>query len=457
MRLFGSREYTTARFAEASRVYASTVRGAVASLMREDAGWSQIGADSTADLVPLGVIKEHSIRARRLATYNPLVSRGIGIRNAYMWSVMPSFTGDRQLVSTKEEYVQRNLLSREVRSRDEAAFCTDGMVVYLVNKRLKTVSPVPVSRVMGVARAADATDEGDIYAFLIAPVPVSDDLSTELVRDPVWYLVDGKPKTTVTSDDGYTTDYDSTVVYKMVNRLVGEQWGKPDLMGAVYWAQAYKEYLEAAHTMAKALARIAFKVTSATSKQQKAVVQQLAGAQGVGGTASMGPGQELSAVSKAGAGIDFGSGAPLAAMVSAALDVPLSVLLTDGSAGGRQGAETALEEPTFKAFELRRQLHVDLINSILTALGYKDINIELPPLNNELIQRWGQVVIMGVENGLLHQDEARRLFIDRLIPVGHRDYEELPERPEATTSSTVGPLSDGTNANRDEQGGETVA
>ena len=41
------------------------------------------------DLVPLSVIKEHSIRSRRLATYNTIVKRGINIRNAYMWTDVP--------------------------------------------------------------------------------------------------------------------------------------------------------------------------------------------------------------------------------------------------------------------------------------------------------------------------------------------------------------------------------
>lgn len=165
-------------------------------------------------------------------------------------------------------------------------------------------------------------------------------------------------------------------------------------------------------------------------------------------------GQELTAVNKAGAGIDFSAGTPLASMVSAALDVPLSVLLTDGSAGGRQGAESALEEPTFKAFETRRAIHVAFIARVLDALGVSH-EITIVPLASELIQRWGQVVVLGIQNGLLHQEEARQLFLDRLKPRNGRPVDDLPEVVD--TSGTVGPLSDGTNANRDEDGGETVA
>ena len=448
------------RLKEASNAYAVSLRGATrTALLAEDVGWKAFGSDeSTSDVVPLEVVKSHSIRSRRLASYNPLVKRGIGIRNAYMWTTLPTL---RNVTGPTLEKLQGPLLSLQARQRDESAFCTDGIVLYLVNRTSKTAAPVPLRRIRGIARAQDASDEGDIYAFLIDAVPVSDQIAPDL-PDPKWYVVDGKEYTTIRSSDGYETDRSSTVVYEMVNRQTGEQWGKPDLMGAVYWAQAYKEYLEAAHTMAKALARVAFKTTSSTSRQQQAVMQQLSGAQGVGGIASLGMGQDLSAVSKAGAGIEFSAGTPLAAMVSASLDVPLSVLLTDGSAGGRQGAESALEEPTFKAFESRRQIHADLILRVARALAPR-AEVALVPLDNELIQRWGQVVTLGVQNGLLHQVEARQLFLDRFKPINGLSVDDLPETPTAVGAPTgysatgVGPLSDGTNANRDEDGGETVA
>lgn len=442
---------TDARITEAVTAYSRGMGSIVSSLAREDIGWKGFG-EKDEDVVPLPVLKDHSRRARHLASYNPLVKRGINIRNAYMWYDLPEVrdTGKVQQVKALHD----SLLSMDARSRDESALCTDGIVIYLASRRRKEVRPVPLSRVRAVARADDASDEGDLYAFLIEPVPTTDATSNER-RDPVWYVVDGKKQVRVDSEEGYKTDSEWTVVYLMVHRQVGEMWGKPDLMGAVYWARAYKEYLEAAHTMSKALARIAFKVNSASARQQQAVIQQMSGAQGVGATASLAPGQELTAVSKAGAGIDMMSGTPLAAMVSAALDVPLSVLLTDGSAGGRQGAETALEEPTFKAFEARRSLHVDLIRRVLAAVGIR-AEVEVAPLSSELIQRWGQVIVLGTQNGYLHQAEARQLYLDRFKPRNARPVDDLPEMPDASTDG-AGPLSDGTNANRDEDGGETVA
>lgn len=470
---FGSDGRIEAAMESAARAFSDTADALTrASLMKEDVGWYDPSGRAS-DLVPLSVIKEHSIRSRRLATYNTIVKRGINIRNAYMWTDVPE---PRKIPKRAKERLDAVLLGREARVRDEAAFNTDGMVIYRVSPG-GNVAPVPITRVQGVARAEDSLDEADIHALLITPVPLEDP-SRAVLPDPEWVILDGKPRVDVVDQGGYKTNKTDVLVVACVNRLAGEQWGKPDLMGAVYWAQAYKEYLEAGHVLAKALARVAFKVKSTTTAQQQAVIDKMSTLQGTGATASLGADQDLLAVSKAGAGIEFSAGTPLAAMVAAALDVPLSVLLTDGSAGGRQGAETALEEPTFKALELRRQVHKDLVRRVLRAAGFKT-EVDLAPLSNDLIQRWGQVVTLGLQNGILHRVEARELFLRRFAPVNARPVSSLPDWEDLSApqqqfnnedgggneedqgkddgNTGVGPLSDGTNSSRDGEGKTTNA
>lgn len=464
---FGTDGRIEAAMESAARAFSDTADALTrASLMKEDVGWYDPSGRAS-DLVPLSVIKEHSIRSRRLATYNTIVKRGINIRNAYMWTDVPE---PRKIAKRAKERLEPALLGREARVRDEAAFNTDGMVIYRVSPG-GNVAPVPITRVQGIARAEDALEEADIHALLITPVPLEDP-SRATLPDPEWVILDGKPRVAVVDQGGYKTNKTDVLVVACVNRLAGEQWGKPDLMGAVYWAQAYKEYLEAGHVLAKALARVAFKVKSTTTAQQQAVIDKMSTLQGTGATASLGADQDLLAVSKAGAGIEFSAGTPLAAMVAAALDVPLSVLLTDGSAGGRQGAETALEEPTFKALELRRQVHKDLVRRVLRAAGFKT-EVDLAPLSNDLIQRWGQVVTLGLQNGILHRVEARELFLRRFAPVNAKPVSALPDWEDLSApvqqlggeedqgkedgNTGVGPLSDGTNSSRDGEGKTTNA
>lgn len=466
---FGTDGRVEAAMESAARAFSDTADALTRAsfLKEEDVGWYDPSGRAS-DLVPLSVIKEHSIRSRRLATYNTVVKRGINIRNAYMWTDVPE---PRKIPKRAKERLDAVLLGREARVRDEAAFNTDGMVIYRVSPG-GNVAPVPITRVQGIARAEDALEEADIHALLITPVPLEDP-SRATLPDPEWVILDGKPRVDVVDQGGYKTNKTDVLVVATVNRLAGEQWGKPDLMGAVYWAQAYKEYLEAGHVLAKALARVAFKVKSTTTVQQQAVIDKMSTLQGTGATASLGADQDLLAVSKAGAGIEFSAGTPLAAMVAAALDVPLSVLLTDGSAGGRQGAETALEEPTFKALELRRQVHKDLVRRVLRAAGFKT-EVDLAPLSNDLIQRWGQVVTLGLQNGILHRVEARELFLRRFAPVNAKPVSTLPDWEDLSApqpqqfndeedqgkddgNTGVGPLSDGTNSSRDGEGKTTNA
>ena len=338
--------------------------------------------------------------------------------------------------------------SVQARVRDEQAFNTDGCVIYLVDKTTKTVTPIPLMRLGGVA-TDDVT--GDVVALLINPASTG---------DPQWYMLWDRTGVTINAAN-YKVNRRLTAVYATVNRLSAEHYGKPDLMGALNYAQAYKEHLEIARMMQKSLSRLAFKAKSVNAKQQQAVTARMAG-MGVGGTASIGAGQDIQAITKAGAGVDFSAGTPLAAMVSAALDIPLSVLLTDGSAGGRQGAETALEDPTFKALELRRQLHIDMLNEVAQALGIK-INVEYGSINNDQTHRRIQSLTLAYQNGALHQVEMRSGVLQLLKIAGSLPLEDLPELPSEDEDSTstksddetkdgratgVGPLSDGTNDNR---------
>ena len=453
---------------EASNQYSMTMSRAVSSLYKEDVGWDNLsnGNDQTSDAIPLEVIKSHALRSRRLVSLNPLVKRGVTVRNAYMWADMPDCS---QLSERAQTVMATPVLALEARVRDETAFNTDGMVVYTVNKSQGIVAPVPITRVSAVARSTEAVDEADIYAFLIEPVPVSTSFANSLDRQPEWVVVDGNLPPANIGDSEYAVDRKRTVVYACVNRQAGEQWGKPDLMGAVYWAQAYKETLEASYQVSRALARIAYKVSSMNSRQQAGVVSQMGGAAGSGGTVSLGVGQDIVAVSKSGAGLDYSASTPLASMVSAALDVPLSVLLTDGSAGGRQGAETALEDPTFKAFDMRRNMHVDLIKRIAVALGEKDPEIRIGTLNNDLVQRRLQSIVLAKENNFLWPDELRALTLEVLRPSNAHPVDDLPHDTSETNAQSdtlqddskdgretgVGPLSDGTNAHRETD--ETVA
>jgi hypothetical protein len=83
-----------------------------------------------------------------------------------------------------------------------------------------------------------------------------------------------------------------------------------------------------------------------------------------GAAAVMTPGMDLAPIPKTGATIDADSGKPLAAMVAAATDLPLTMLLGDpGTTGARAVAET-LDEPTRLMAETRRELWTTVYKDI---------------------------------------------------------------------------------------------
>jgi hypothetical protein len=113
----------------------------------------------------------------------------------------------------------------------------------------------------------------------------------------------------------------------------------------------------------KALSRFAWRQTSrgrgAAERAAARLRQSLpapAGETGsnAGATAPMTADMTLEAIPKSGATIDSESGRPLAAMIAAGLDVPVTMLLGDpGVTGARATAET-LDEPTQLTMQMRR-------------------------------------------------------------------------------------------------------
>ena len=413
---------------EALASHQGRVGYALASMNREDVGWTLLSGGDTADTEPgLDVVKEHARRARQLHDYNTIVKRGAVVRNAYMWSSMPEIIGAEPLP----------IINTIDLATTEISLLTDGNAFFVVDLVTKSVTQVPLSRVKAVTRPEDC----------LVPNQSTMIRYTSCDGKDFWlpiFGVDVKSLPNVFEDK--PVDKSKVVVWAKANNQVGYVWGTPDLMGAVYWAQAYKEYLEANHTLTKALARVAFKVSNINARTQKAVTSQLAGDAGrLGAVANMGMGQDLLAVNKSGAGINFSEGSPLAAMVSAALDVPLSILLTDGSAGGRQGAETALEDPTFKALDLRIKTHASYLENIYSALGMSGVKVKAPVITNDVVHRRMQSIALGLSTGMLHGEEGRALTLNLLNPYNAKPVGGLPPVP---VDISVGALSDGTNDNR---------
>lgn len=436
----------------------------MAALRREDLwGWGAFGAQQGEEL-SLDDVKAHATEARALKAANTLVKRGILVRNAYIWD-QPIAYPESAKALMEDTVNQENFFSDEAQEMLESALNTDGQYFLMLDSVAKQIRMIPMQEITGTV--SNSVHQGEIWFYRWTYTEVTQDSngnSQTINHD--FYI----PSVSFTGDapgriGDVPVDMTKVIEHNTVNKQIGWRWGIPDILGAVFWARAYKEYLEAQHSLSKSLAKIAFKVTSQSGKGQKQVAAKMAVptvAAASGGTAALGLGQDLVALNKSGSGVDFNGGTALAAMVAAALDVPLSVLLTNGAAGGRQGAENALEAPTLKTMNMRRKSHLASRKRVLNYFGIMD-EIQWPVVTDEPIHRAMQALTQGANLRVLHPEEIRAQTLRILSIVTKRKAEDIPEEyakqfetPEPAGDGP-GPLSDGTNDSRDNPGGPTDA
>ena len=373
----------------------ATLEEAIADLQQlalEDRGWDRLLAGAQDDLTPEGRRRIGDM-CNVMTIANPLIKRGFQLRLAYVWgagceqTVKPGDT-DREgrLPALVDEIWSepRNtdaLASEQARESLERWLYTRGAVVLLLHTPTTTAGK----------------PTGDLIVRQEDPNHITDRITDPDDATRVWYWqrsyktrqlrADGTPGQTKTVTvwhpdiDYHPTGperlprigkhevrWDQPLLVVSVNQPASatEVWGFPDAYAAIPWARMSKEFLEAWYTLMRALARFAWKTTSATGagkklmdrarQAQAAAAAPLDDPARAGGHAVMDAGTTLEAIPKTGATIDAASGQPLQQMVAAALDVPLTMLLTDpGVSGARAVAET-LDQPMELAMGARRRL-----------------------------------------------------------------------------------------------------
>lgn len=384
----------------AERLMVTHLQESLADLERRmhEPGWQQITARAEQEFSREG-LRQITAVCRIVAIKSPLIKRGLGLRNAYVWGsgveISARAVGKKRGEQDVNKVVQtflddegnrRVFSSAQAREETERQLGTDGNVFYALFTSPRTgrvqVRSLPWDEITDVITNPEDASEpwfyrrewwverrtggGVITERRIAYYPA---LSYRpAVRPPRL----GFPR----YGDGQLVDvmWDAPVYHIKVNGLKGWKFGVPDAYAALDWANAYREFLTDWARLIKSLSRFAWKLTSKGSKQAAARARIAAGPgtdrysgepQHAGATALMTPDMMLEAVPKSGATIDSESGRPLAAMTAAALDVPVTMLLGDpGTTGARATAET-LDTPTELGMELRRAVHTESLRAIL--------------------------------------------------------------------------------------------
>lgn len=366
----------------------------IAELERQlvDPGWIRLQAELEQEFSLDGLRQLRAI-CRLYSIKNPLIKRGLALRNSYVWGqgvqIAARSDGKKEGEQDVNTVVQAFLdddanaraftgpAAREVLER--SGLGTDGE--FFVGLFTRPTTGWVQARVMTADDIIDTItnpeDRSEPWFYRRAWIQISYDREGRRTDTPMEAIhpdINYQPGVRRNYVGNTPISWDCPVLHVRVNELLGWQRGVPDVYAAIDWAKAYKIFLEDWAKLMRSLSRYAWKVTaqgSASAAVKTAVATAPAKSpvtgqsQSAGATAVISPEAGLEAISKSGAQIDADSGRPLAAMVAAAIGVPITMLLTDpGVTGARATAET-LDGPTEKGMSQRRELWAGVYRRIL--------------------------------------------------------------------------------------------
>jgi len=347
-------------------------------LAREDVGWQRMGAWSSRHFTRDGLNRSADL-CRIMASANPLVKRGLALRHAYVWGkgieIEARDKNAPDLMAVVQAHMDTNLavlFGSQAQEELENVFGTDGNIALAHFTKPRTgkvkVRSFPFSEIVEKICNPDDRDEPWFYKRQWTAVEIDALGRRESVRYVAYYPdINYRPRSRPKMVDDIEVMWDAPILFASVNRRDGDDFGLGDAFAAIDFARGYTSFLNDWAKLMKALAKYAWKVTGETKKTagtastairtNSAATATNARRQpgSVGDTAVM-SGANLEAIPKSGATLDSNSGRPLAAMVAAALGVPVTMLLADpGQTGARAVAET-LDRPTVLQFKGRQRL-----------------------------------------------------------------------------------------------------
>lgn len=362
----------------------------------EDRGWMRLSMQAQLDLSSAGRQQIRDL-CRVMAVVNPLSKRGLSLRKAYIWgqgvtiTVRDQSDDGQDVNAVVQEFLDdpgtiKNLAGSQAHEEMEQALYTDGeaALALFTNPLTGKVKPrwVPVEQINDIITDPDDASEDWYYRRDYSERSLVDGQLIERQRT-VYHpalgyepLGGSKPRYI----NGAEVMWNAPILMVSVNRMsnTGSSRGIPDSFASIAWARSYKEFLEQWSVLMKALARYAWQ-TKTRGDRAKQVAAKVGTAPATelrgGNTAGAGahvvtdPNTSLEAIPKTGATIDADSGRPLAAMVAAGLDVPVTMLLGDPGVTGARAVADTLDQPMELAMNLRRALWTgffrDVINYVI--------------------------------------------------------------------------------------------
>lgn len=433
----------------------------------DNVGWAPLN-DGEASAMKLTTVKKVSKVARGLNALNPFVKRGVEARIAYVWGKGVTFDGVDSIGDKMDEN-RKKLFTPQAYSELERVLATDGNAfTALPNDNAKpgtTAFRISLDEIEGAV--SNPLDAEEIWFYKRSySVTKTNSQTGAVTTDNIvkYYASLGYYQKLAKQDKALPrrwnkigVEQEFVVQHTTVNKQVGWRWGVPDIMPVIFWAKAYKEYLEDNAMLVKAYSRLAWQIKAGSAAGAQAAATQVMRAptrdpytgevRDIGGTGISGLGGDIAALPATGSQVDFSKGSAMAAAIAAGLEVSLVVILSD-SGNSNRAAESSLDLPTLKAMESRQAIHTDRFLEIFEFWG-ADItpprggtkSIEEAKTPGEpagyAIITWPQIesdttkdriAALGtaVEEGILYKQEARKDALDVFGIAPFKPWDELP-------------------------------
>ena len=358
-----------------------------AQMAADSAGWMRLG--DTPGVLTREEIRQSSRLARVMAIADPLIRRAVNLRIAYIWGSGVTIQATQEDSSEQDVNAvvqaflddpdnQATISSGQAREELERRLATGGNSFEALTTSPQSgrvrVRNIPADEVDEIVTNPEDQVDRWFYRRTYTATLVEQGYAgvrTRTETRTVYYPALGYwPRSRPSTINGKPVEWATPVLHTFVNRPEGSLWGVGDMYAALPWATGYKEFLEDWAKLVKALSRFAFRATTPTKRGGAAIRERITAAPtgldaGVGATVVTADAQKFEAIGKSGATIDSQSGRPLAAMVAAATDIPVTMLLSDpGVTGARATAET-LDRPLELVASMRRDLHAARLRQIL--------------------------------------------------------------------------------------------
>jgi len=360
-------------------------------LAADDAGYRKLAAAGNYEFTRDG-LRQISLVCRLMGIKNPLIRRALALRHIYVWGSGVEISareagqdGAQDINAVIQRFLdeplnQASISGAQAQAENERALGTDGNLFIALFTAPKTgavrARVLPWDQVMDIVTNPEDTSEPWYYLrqWTTGPNNMLEPSSGSTQR-VLYPDVRYQPKSRPAAYMGVKIQWDAPVVHVAVNKVSRTaKFGTPDAYPALDWARAYKEFLEDWARLVKSLSRYAWRLTAKGSKT-KAIAAAVAKAPSrdaltdsplnAGATAVGTPDLMLEAIPKTGATIDSESGKPLATMVAAAMDVPVTMLTGDpGHVGARATAQT-LDQPLRLAMMARRREWTTVLETVL--------------------------------------------------------------------------------------------